>query len=199
MERKSFTGVACTTQEPDGTFEAAFRYFTPDMVGDAFTPHALDHSIAKLKAKGRKVPVIFNHRWDSIEDHIGEVRPEDIVETADGLQVRGKFYVNEPRARKVFDQLQRKALSEWSLAFTIQKAKPRPGGGRTIEQAHLLEVGPCLAGKGETETISVKAAGDVADVEKMRRALAGIALAPYRHRIDLLSRRLRLHQIAGTR
>jgi hypothetical protein len=94
---------------------------------------------------------------------------------------------------KVVRQLQRGALSEWSMGFSIQKSRPLPSGGREITQAHLIELGPCLAGAGETETVSVKA--DAADVDTRRQQLAAVLLAPHRARLDLLTRRLRLDEL----
>ena len=83
--------------------------------------------------------------------------PLDLVETETGLRARGHFYLEEPTAKKVFSQLQRKALSEWSFAYRVRQSKPLPNGGRELLAIDIIGIGPCLAGVGDTATIAVKA------------------------------------------
>ena len=168
MERKSFEVTADT--QPEGKFTARIcTWNKPDGMGDVLRQGSFLESIERWQKKARKIPVIFNHKWDDIQAHVGEIAPDDLRETATGLEVSGSFYLQEETALKVFRQLERKALSEWSMGFTIQMSRPLQRGAREITKAHLLEAGPCLKGLGETETVSVKSGMDAEDIDRRAR------------------------------
>jgi HK97 family phage prohead protease len=196
METKSFE-IAYKTQA-QGKFVARLcTWNVADATGDVIRQGSFLDSIERSAKKNRVIPVIFNHNWDDVYQHVGEVDPSAMYETAEGLEVSGRFYINEETAAKVFRQLERRALAEWSMGFTIQRSRPLPNGGREITQAHLLECGPCVAGKGQTETISVCAETVREErarllLEVRRRQLAAAQLAPFRLRLDLAQRRSRL-------
>ena len=103
----------------------------------------------------------------------------------------GKFYLDEPEANKVFRQLQRKTLREWSFAFlpVVQKAMAK---GREFLKVDLREIGPCLIGCGDTQTLAVKDAPAVGDVAEARKMLTAVVLAPHYARLDLAARRVKL-------
>ena len=97
METKSFD-VSCDTQ-PQGKFVARLcRWNQPDGVGDVLRQGTFLDSIERWQKKSRVVPVVFNHKWDDIIEHVGEIKPDDMYETAEGLEVHGSFYLNEPTA-----------------------------------------------------------------------------------------------------
>ena len=66
--------------------------------------------------------------------------------------------MDEPRAAKVFKQLERRALSEWSFSAVVRDARDLPTGGRELLELHLLEIGPTLVGVGDTATLEVASA-----------------------------------------
>jgi HK97 family phage prohead protease len=187
METKRFDGIDVKA-EASGTFEARISTFdTPDKYGDIVRRGAFTDTIARWRARGTKVPVVFAHQSEDIDQHVGEVDPQDLEETAVGLIARGKFYLSEPRAAKVHRQLLRKALSEWSYGFRILRAKAM-GRGRELLALDLVELGPCVCGVGDTETIAVKSdaridlhAEDRARIElARRRAEFALTVASYR-------------------
>jgi HK97 family phage prohead protease len=156
MELKTFSHVELK-RDPKGSFVALISTFNkPDKFGDIVRPGAFRTSIARWRTKGAKVPVIFSHQSHDIHQHVGDVDPRDLVETSIGLQAAGQFYLTEPTAKKVHAQLLRKALSEWSFGFVVRQARSLPRGGRELVAVDLVEIGPTLAGAGETQTIDVK-------------------------------------------
>jgi HK97 family phage prohead protease len=167
-----------------GEFHALISTFDRvDKYGDVVRRGAFTETIARWRARGDKLPVIFSHRADDPEMHVGEIDPREVREGVTGLEARGRFYLDEPVGRKVHAQIQRKALSEWSFAYRVIRAKPRPKGGRELLCVDLLEIGPCLAGVGETATLDVKAA------TRERRGGAG-PLAGHYAQLDRALKRL---------
>jgi HK97 family phage prohead protease len=180
--------------EPAGEFTALVATFDkPDKTGDVIRPGAFRDTLADWRASGSKVPVVFSHEWSNPQMHIGECDPADLEETATGFQAKGRFYLDEANGRKVFTQLQRKALREWSFAFLITKSKQLARGAREILGLQLLEIGPCLSGVGTSATLTVKAAG-VADVRRIvqRQAMRRAELAPVEAALAATSQRLSL-------
>jgi HK97 family phage prohead protease len=179
MDTKRFNAVELKAS-PEGMFIAKISTFNkPDKYGDVTRPGCFVETITRWRASGAKVPVIFAHQADRPQMHVGDVDPHLLRETAVGLQAAGHFYLDEPEAAKVFRQLQRKALREWSFGFVIQRAKPLPSGGRELLALDLVELGPCLVGVGDTETVAVKHEGSTIDPHAAARA-----------RIELASRRV---------
>jgi len=139
-----------------GAFVARISTFdVADKRGDIVRRGAFTDSIARWRAKGAKLPIVFSHQAEDIDQHVGEIDPADLEETSLGLMARGRFYLDEPRAAKVHKQILRKALSEWSYGYRVVRAKAT-AAGRELLSLDLIEIGPCLVGVGDTETIAVK-------------------------------------------
>ena len=86
----------------------------------------------------------------------------EIVETNDGLQVKGRLLVEDvARAREVRALIREKAVTGLSIGFVTKSAKPHAGRGRTISALDLHEISivavPCHPGATIT---SLKAATD---------------------------------------
>lgn len=185
METKACVRVELKS-EPEGLFVAVISTFNkPDKYGDVVKPGAFRASIDDWFARGDNVPVIYAHQHNDIRQWVGHVNPINLHETATGLEAAGRFDLEEEVARKVFRQLQRRALSEWSFAYEITKSSPLPSGGRALEAVQLVEIGPCLRGVGTTQTISVKADGGD------RRSLPD-PLATHRAQLDRALRRVNI-------
>jgi HK97 family phage prohead protease len=162
-----------------GRFSARICAFgIPDKTGDVVVAGAFTASLQKWRSTNGRIPVVFDHRGDDPMLHVGEVNPHNCVETSAGLVVSGHFYLNEPNAAKVHTQLQRGTLREWSFSALIQSSRPRAGGGRDLLVMDLIECGPTLLGKGDTQTLLVAnaTAARVRSPEEM--------LGPYRARLD---------------
>lgn len=106
----------------------AWPFGSPDMVGDVIEKGAF--------AFNDRLPMLFAHDqaqavgvWD------------DISETNDGLQVKGRLLVNDvARAREVRALIQEKAVTGLSIGFETKAATGRPKGGRTIRSLVLHEI-----------------------------------------------------------
>lgn len=156
-ETKTFTVEVKAGAE--GKFRALISTFdVPDKYGDIVRRGAFKKSLDQWRATNGRIPVIFAHQDRDPLLHVGEVNPHNSQETATGLMVNGHLYVDEERGAKVFRQLQRGALREWSFGFLVPKggARPLPTGGRELLDLELVELGPTVKGAGETETLEVR-------------------------------------------
>lgn len=100
----------------------------PDRMGDIIEKNAFTFPA--------KLPMLFSH---DPEMPIGVW--DEIVETAAGLQVKGRMLVNDvARAREVRALVQAGAITGLSIGFSVKKATGRKGFGRTIQSLELSEV-----------------------------------------------------------
>ena len=116
----------------------AWPFGTADRVGDMIEKGAF--------AGAARVPMLFAH---DPRDPVGVW--DDIAETGEGLEVKGRLLVNDmPRAREVRALLQSGAITGLSIGFSTKKAITRKGGGRTIQALDLSEISlvtvPCHPG-----------------------------------------------------
>lgn len=191
METKRFDALDVKA-EPSGEFEALVSTFDKvDKFGDIVRPGAFRGTIEQWRRRKALIPVVFSHQADDPEKHIGEVDPQHLDETRVGLVASGRFYLDEPIAAKVFKQLQRKAISEWSFAFRILKAKPLTNGLRELLRLDLIELGPCMVGVGDTATLSVKSARAHEEADPLAARRAQLNRALRRFELDVALARYR--------
>ena len=107
----------------------AWPFGTPDRVGDVIERGAFSKALPPL-------PMLASHDQ---KDTVGVWN--EIIETDQGLTVKGRLLVNDvQRAAEVRSLIQAGALRGLSIGFASRKAMPRRGGGRTISDLELLEI-----------------------------------------------------------
>lgn len=107
----------------------AWPFGTPDRVGDVIERGAFSKALPPL-------PMLASHDQ---KDTVGVW--DEIIETDQGLTVKGRLLVNDvQRAAEVRSLIQAGALRGLSIGFASRKAMPRRGGGRTISDLELLEI-----------------------------------------------------------
>ena len=157
--------------EGDGSFEAVVAVFgNVDYQGDRIVPGAFADTLAEWKSSGEPIPVIFTHRWDDLNAHIGEVvEVEELLpgspklpkslQPFGGLYVKGVLDIDEDmNARKIYKMLKRRRIKEWSFAYDIMAERPGEDGANELVKLALIEVGPTLKGANSlTTTVGVKA------------------------------------------
>jgi HK97 family phage prohead protease len=159
----------------EGTFEAIVAVFgNVDHVGDRIIAGAFADSIAEWKASGDPIPVLFSHRWDDLDAHIGEVleaeelgpgdaRLPDAIKDLGGLYIKALLHVDEDYAGRVWRKLNRRTLREFSFAYDVLESvevnDPIAAGHRVdLVKLGIIEVGPTLKGCNPiTQLIGAKA------------------------------------------
>ncbi|MFC5144286.1 HK97 family phage prohead protease [Streptomyces aureoversilis] len=154
-----------------GEFTAIVSVFgNEDSVGDVVMPGAFADDLARWKASGDPIPVIWSHDWSDPFSHIGHVT--DARESAGGLLVTGQLDLDNPKAQQVFRLLKGRRVTQFSFAYDIEDGGWGERDGREVYELRKLkihEVGPTLVGANqETELISAKARGLVDGVKAGR-------------------------------
>jgi hypothetical protein len=165
-------GFKMLAGEPDGTFEAIVSVFNNvDYANERVIADAFDASLARWKASGDPIPVIFSHQWDNLDAHVGIVveaaalRPGDArlpLELANlgGLYVKARLSLDEPFAARLWGKMAQRAIREFSFAYDVLKARPGADGALDLTELDVIEVGPTLKGMNPlTELLAVKARG----------------------------------------
>jgi HK97 family phage prohead protease len=151
-----------------------------DLQGDVVVSGAFTKSLERLRQSGNPVPVVWSHDWTDPFAHVGFAWPSNIREAKagefprapqGGLLVRGRFDVDKPFAKQVYDLVRERRVTEWSFAYDVVKQRKRSDGANELLVLDLLEVGPTLKGANEmTTTIDVKARRSDSSAEKKAKA-----------------------------
>jgi len=169
------TVKALTGENADhGSFEAWVAVFgNVDFHGERILASSLDESLARWKAGTDPIPVIFSHRWDDLDAHVGEVDPANInavppgdprlpveIRNLGGLHVVGQLYMDEDTPSRLWRRLRGRTIREFSWAFDVLEEQIGQDGRNEVVSADLIEVGPTLKGANPlTSLVDVKASG----------------------------------------
>jgi HK97 family phage prohead protease len=161
VRHKSFGLAKASTSGPPGEFQALVSVFgNIDNAGDRILSGAFTKTLAKWRASGDPVPVIWSHEWKMPDAHIGVADPHDVVETDRGLLVRGQLDIDDnPTASRVYKLMKRRSLKEFSFGYKVPPGGERRGqdGANELIEIDLIEVGPTLKGMNPaTELHGVK-------------------------------------------
>ncbi len=79
-----------------------------------------------------------------------------------GLYVKGRFDIDKPFARQVYELVRDGRVNEWSFSYDTIKERKASDGANELIELDLIEVGPTLKGaNSETVTLSTKSANDL--------------------------------------
>jgi len=122
----------------DGSFTGYGSVFgVVDSYQEIVAPKAFKASLAELKAKKRKVPVLWQH--DS-RAPIGIYN--ELIEDDTGLKVTGRLLINEvDKAREALALMKAGAVTGLSIGYWVRKSSyDEKTGIRTLTQLDLVEV-----------------------------------------------------------
>lgn len=174
QEIKAFNAEVKVSSSGDkGIVEALVSVFgNVDLGGDRVLEGAFSESLAKWKAKGDPMPFIFSHQWDNPDAYLGAVTEAE--ETQDGLVVKAQIDLGHPAAKRVFDLLKQRLITQFSFGFYAEEfsyVKDEVYGEvRELSKVDVFEVGPTLMGMNP-ETALLEAASAVTRSQKAGRVL----------------------------
>lgn len=165
-----------------GQFEALVSVVgNKDAYGDVVMPGAFDDTLAEWKASGNPIPIIWSHRYDDPDNHIGFVLDagEKSVDGKTGLWIKGQLDT-DPEARRALQVgrlLRGKRVTQFSFSYDVLEGAPAKsealGDYYELRKLKLYEVGPTLIGANqETELIAAKALQELAREMKAGRVLS---------------------------
>ena len=109
----------------------------PDAYGDVVRKGAFTNSLAKIKAEGIKIPLIWSHQLDKIDSYIGTAEAE---EDEKGLHFVATFE-DTPEAQKVRQMYMDRRLSKFSFAYNIlDQGSVMLADGRKANELRELEI-----------------------------------------------------------
>lgn len=165
-----------------GQFEALVSVVgNKDAYGDVVMPGAFDDTLAEWKASGNPIPIIWSHRYDDPDNHIGYVldAAEKTIDGKTGLWVKGQLDTDDDakRAKQVSRLLRGKRVTQFSFSYDVLEGAPAKsellGDYYELRKMKLYEVGPTLIGANqETELLSAKALQEMAAEVKAGRVLS---------------------------
>lgn len=167
---KQVAAVAPESAPVLGEFAAKISDFHKDRDGERFDAHAFDGAIAKIRADGRPVPVLFGHDSRTLGAVLGAIPPDGFTVKPDGLYCEGWIDVSTSVGRKVFDMLRRDVL-KWSIGFSATKRRRDPDGTPVIAQVgELYELSAVpVPANSRTETVALKATDTPTEDDQRRR------------------------------
>jgi HK97 family phage prohead protease len=137
--RDFFLSIKATDVAEDGTFTGYGSVFggEPDSYGEVVAKGAFTESLAELKAKGRIVPVLWQHRSS---EPIGVYL--EISEDAHGLKVTGQLLISDvAQAKEAYALLKAGAVTGLSIGYWVRQASyDEKTGIRTLIKLDLVEV-----------------------------------------------------------
>lgn len=109
----------------------------PDVYGDVVKQGAFQKSLEKIKAEGKKIPLIWSHQLDNLKSYIGEA---DAFEDEKGLHFIAKFNDSD-EAQKVRNLYKDGLLSKFSFAYNVlDEGTVTLDDGRKANELRELEI-----------------------------------------------------------
>src|SRR5688572_17363955 len=97
LEQKQGAPALQLTATDKGIVEAYVSVFgNVDLQGDRVMPTAFDKSLAKWRASGDPIPVVFSHQWGDANSIIGSADPYKALSDEHGLRLVMKFNMGHP-------------------------------------------------------------------------------------------------------
>lgn len=168
--------------EGDGLKEGEFLVYpstftrTPDSYGDVVKAGAFAADIAERAAAGVKLPGLFGHRMDDPDFFVAEMIEEG--EDDHGWWVKGRFLLDSPKGRTVYNLVKSGLLRELSFAFDVlDEGAVDLGDGQKANELRALKVYEYsfvpVGANSDTSVVAVKsAAAAVLDGAKAGRVLS---------------------------
>lgn len=200
MKTKSvpFAEVALKAGPGDGLAEGEFVVYPstftrePDSYGDVVAKGAFANSIMQWKESGNSLPGLFGHRSDDPDYYVASALEMD--EDDHGWRVKGKFDLDDPKAKKVYSLVKNRNLPELSFGYkVVDEAEVTLEDGRKaneLREVKVLEFSFLPAGwaaNPDTSVVAVKAAEIEEDV-KLGRAISSKNESELRKAHDAIGR-----------
>ena len=122
------------------TFEGLAASYALDLVGDVISPGAFQKSLAEWRAGAYSVPLVDNHRYDSVRRVLGHM--VDAEERSAGLWARFEV-VESPNGDELLTQIKSGSVGSLSIGYHTIRSEPVQVDGvrvRDLKEIRLNEV-----------------------------------------------------------
>lgn len=144
-----------------------------DSYRDVVLPGAFKDSLKRFEAKGRPVPMLWQHRAAEPIGVYSEVR-----EDAHGLFVKGQLNLEVQKGREAYSLMKQRALSGLSIGYsTIREKILEEKNQRELLEVDLWEISPVTFPASDPSRIdAVKSVQTLSDCEALLRE-AGMSVS----------------------
>jgi uncharacterized protein len=143
--------------EHPGEVTALVSDYGIDRDNERFAVGAWDHALAKIKAAGKPLPLLFGHDPGNPSTVVGMAGPDDVWADERGLWLRGWLDTSDSLGKRIYRMVKSGVLS-WSVGFRPGR-KHRDGNITVLDSVdELLEVSLTpVPANSRTFTASAKA------------------------------------------
>lgn len=116
----------------------ASTFGNTDRVGDVIAVGAFTDTIEEIKARKGHIPMLWQHDSRVV---IGKFRASDMVETNQGLFVKGEINLNTAKGKDAHELLKAEDVSDFSIGFrTLESEFDEVARVNVIEKVDLREI-----------------------------------------------------------
>lgn len=163
-EQKSARFQVKATDDEAGTFRAVVSVFgNVDSYGDRMVKGSFSKSLEEWEERGAAIPFLWDHAIGDPFAYVGELT--EAKETDEGLEVAGRFDMDDEFSRKSYRLMKSGRVREFSFGFFIRSAgfveDEDEGVVREVKDVDLIEVSMTQIGANrETRLVEVRSASD---------------------------------------
>lgn len=174
--KRAVTSYVKAVDDDEGTVDKIVSVFgNVDLHKDRILPGAFAGTLERWKTSGDPIPVIFSHRWNDLDAHVGvaedaeewmpgDERLPDELKDLGGLFVRERYDMDQPTAARLFELQKQRRIKESSFAYDVLDSQRAKGGVTDLTELELIEEGPTLKGANPSTTVLDTKAGEKAFV-----------------------------------
>jgi HK97 family phage prohead protease len=143
VKRKYIEAVDLTALGEGEMVALASTFGDVDKHGDRVIRGAYSTDVARVKA-GASLPLVWGHDVNgSPQNFVGEIHDAD--ETDEGLEVRARFDLDDPVARKAYRLVKRRAIDKLSIGYRVRRERRAKDGVNELLDIELHEVSLVLS------------------------------------------------------
>lgn len=134
---------------------------------ETIAPGAFDESI---KAQGGVIPIFYAHDWSTLKSAVPQppIGVGYVSSDKKGVRVRAELFMDDPKARSVWQSAKAGALREWSVGYSAKVVEFDEDDGELerVLEGELLEASVVLRGANPaTEMVEVRSQSEESEGE----------------------------------
>ena len=148
--------AATSATTDQGEFTAIAAAYSVDRVKDRIVPGAFKATIARWQQSGKRIPLHWNHEGDP-KSIIGTIDPASMLETDQGLVVKGQLDLAESETAREAWRLMKSGSMSLSFGYIVDKSRKAKDGVTDLLAIDLFEISIVPApANADTRVLSLK-------------------------------------------
>lgn len=137
LSHKSFAFKATAVDEAAGTFKGYASVFgNVDSYGEVVAAGAFAESLKAIKASGDPLPILWQHKWDTVIGGATELKEDE-----KGLYTAGELLINDlPESKRAHTLMTKRLVTGISIGYYVEDSSfDEKKGIRTLKKLDLKE------------------------------------------------------------